>query len=854
MPLTFLVASIASAWQALPARPALPRGTDRPSPRTRQIAPALAFPDRGLDDSAAYQGYQTRLFRDAANNTVQVYLDARDGRVVHVLADAENESVAFTVRDSAGAPAAVRWAGPGATVSHTATAGRAGTRSLTYQLATDSPRVQVGLFVLHSMRVEREFQDTRQHEAPFGATAAHVAEFDSLVAALSALPVVEQRRHLALLGATDLETVRARLVPTLTLVAPDTPARDTDAARGTYIARVVQPSLDARDTLTLEVRADARVATIARDGDTFVLRTAARGPRDGRRQVGVPFSVTVTTTGRTLTPLARTEIFTPDFLRFVARARAAAARPGASDSARVQARVLERQVRGVELLASREKFMAGLPTYATYFGRDQLMTALMMRPIWRAAALEVVIGSVLRALSPQGAVSHEESVGEQSVREASIEYARLVASGLAAAHGGDSLAGNRLLARARDVLASSRRTRENYVMVDTDFQLPILVARWIADPLVPAAQKRAFLLAAADEPGSDTRLTRLLRELARVARRTAPYASEPTVNHLVDFPSRAPGQYTGLSWRDSRVGYANGKYAYDVNAVWVPHALEAIGQILRALPGLGIERASLLARTPELAADTPLGRYARDTAALGRAAEVWRGAEQHFVVRLGPAAVHAAVTARLDALPAAERAYWTSLLARDRAERDSLTFVAVSLDETGRPIEIANTDPATRLFLGDTEAATSTGDSASAVRVRRDVGLFVRDYPVGLYIDRVGPVVANDAYAPPPVWAAFARDPYHGPRVVWGREANLFVLGAANRIVAQPAGPLAGDLRAAIARVLGAVAASGFRSELWSYEFRGGRPVAVRYGTAGDVQLWSTSDLAVQYALARMPR
>jgi hypothetical protein len=48
------------------------------------------------------------------------------------------------------------------------------------------------------------------------------------------------------------------------------------------------------------------------------------------------------------------------------------------------------------------------------------------------------------------------------------------------------------------------------------------------------------------------------------------------------------------------------------------------------------------------------------------------------------------------------------------------------------------------------------------------------------------------------------------------------------------------------------VAASGFRSELWSYELRGDRVVPVRYGTGSDVQLWSVSDLAVQFALDRL--
>ena len=36
----------------------------------RQVAPVLAFPDPTLDDTVAYQGYQTRFFKDFAGNTV----------------------------------------------------------------------------------------------------------------------------------------------------------------------------------------------------------------------------------------------------------------------------------------------------------------------------------------------------------------------------------------------------------------------------------------------------------------------------------------------------------------------------------------------------------------------------------------------------------------------------------------------------------------------------------------------------------------------------------------------------------------------------------------------------------------
>jgi len=45
-----------------------------------RVQPILGFPEQGLDDPAAYQGYQTRFFRDTKGNVVQVYLDARSGR------------------------------------------------------------------------------------------------------------------------------------------------------------------------------------------------------------------------------------------------------------------------------------------------------------------------------------------------------------------------------------------------------------------------------------------------------------------------------------------------------------------------------------------------------------------------------------------------------------------------------------------------------------------------------------------------------------------------------------------------------------------------------------------------------
>jgi hypothetical protein len=297
----------------------------------------------------------------------------------------------------------------------------------------------------------------------------------------------------------------------------------------------------------------------------------------------------------------------------------------------------------------------------------------------------------------------------------------------------------------------------------------------------------------------------------------------------------------------------------DVNAIWAPHALESVGRILESLRRIGLSPDSLARTLPELGADTPLGRYARDAQALRRAVDVWQqSASRHFLVRLSPAAVRERTSARLAAMTADERRLWSDVLTRTRADADSFTFLALSLDANGGPIAVANTDVATRLFLGDSEGAPGVPNAQARADVLRDVRLFARAYPVGLLIDGVGPVVANDAYASPSIWRDFERDRYHGPRVVWGRENNLFLLGALRRVADAGRAPDLADyvreLRGAIDRVLSAVDAAGFRSELWSYEVVNGRAMPVRYGTSGDVQLWSTTDLVVQYMRAQLTR
>jgi hypothetical protein len=394
---------------------------------------------------------------------------------------------------------------------------------------------------------------------------------------------------------------------------------------------------------------------------------------------------------------------------------------------------------------------------------------------------------------------------------------------------------------ARDVLASLQKTRENYHMIDDEFQLPVLVAGYLTDPSVTREQKLAFLSDSSD--GRGPRLRLLLRELALVSEWTAPYVREPRATNLVSFPRRDATHWRSASWRDSDAGYAGGRFAMDVNAIWVPHALQSIALILSSFDSLGFAGAALDRFMPRLDG-TSLGEYRRSPRSLQRALQVWRGARRHFEVTLAPEVVRARVNAKLASLPPAERRYWQKIVRQNGGVTDSLFFLALSLDAAGKPIQVVNTDPATGLFL---DGLFPDSAHAAPEQVRRDLSTFALPYPVGLLVDSLGPLAANDAYASPRIWRRFREDLYHSPLVVWGREVNLISLG-----LSRARGKVPADW---LTRILAAVEASGLgHNELWSYRIEGDRLLPMRYGTSSDVQLWNTTDLAVEFELARLRR
>ncbi len=811
--------------------------------QARTVQPVLGFPEQGIDDPAAYQGYQTRFFRDAKGNVVQVYLDAKSGRVVNLLADAVNESVGFTVRDGAGKPLPLEWGSAGAIISEAGPR-----RTVEYQLVAKAPQILIGWILLGSMRVERDLAYSGRHLEPFDWPVFRLPEQEQLISNIERLDPIERQRHLGMLNASYPSDLMARLEPDLLTIA----GRDRRAVMA------YQPSLDNKTSLQLDLRVEPQ------DGSLIVILPTVSIRAVGNRPI--KFTVRVTTDAPSLTPLTREQIFNAPFLKFLADARTRANRapqpgrvapaPGSVTSPVSYYRQLERDVRGTELLSSKEKLMAGLPNYATYFGRDMMMTSLMMQPVWSDAMAEFVIASALRKLGPQGDVSHEEALGGQAIRENSSEYNAHMSEYFRLLKAGNRRAADTAMAAARALLVDVQKVRENYHMRDDEFQLPIVVERYLDNPAVTSARKKAFLLDSSD--GRGPRLGLLMKELSLVASLMAPYAKDPVVQNLIASPRLDSTHWRSISWRDSNAGYANGRFAMDINAIWAPRALDALVNVLARITTIGLSDAQVAAlklRAP----GSPFLELWRDSASLNRTFENWRGAGRHFVVSLTPEEIRAKVGARLQALPNEERAYWQGVLAGTGADRQPLQFVAISLDSAGKPIPVVSTDPATWLLLRNAGDTTS----AALAAVRRDVRAIMRPYPVGLFVDRLGPVVANDAYATPGVWEAFRRDTYHSPRVVWGREVNLLLLGLANqyfgatdpadRPIAPELTPFVIEMRDALRRANGAIEASGLKhNELWSYEIVGGKLQPIRYGASTDVQLWNVTDLAVQFVLSRI--
>ncbi|HEX5341081.1 MAG TPA: hypothetical protein VFX55_01195 [Duganella sp.] len=233
-------------------------------------------------------------------------------------------------------------------------------------------------------------------------------------------------------------------------------------------------------------------------------------------------------------------------------------------------------------LSYRDKLLAGSWRFNTYFGRDTLMSLILLMPALMPQAIEAGLAAVLERLDPHGAVAHEEDIGEMAL---------LHGSGGAPVY--------------------------DYKMVDDDFMLAPAAMAYLLEHAGGAQQAAQWLA----RPGADGQPygAALCRNFQLVQRLAGDFARRPGVETLIHL---RPGQVTG-DWRDSADGLGGGVVSYNVNAILVPAALRAIA----ALHASGL-----------------LAPYLADDAAAAGLAQVWeQQAPACFAVRRDAAAAQAAV-------------------------------------------------------------------------------------------------------------------------------------------------------------------------------------------------------------------
>jgi len=451
----------------------------------------------------------------------------------------------------------------------------------------------------------------------------------------------------------------------------------------------------------------------------------------------------------------------------------------------------------LNFLSYKEKFLAGSWRFDTYFGRDTLMSMRLLMPALQPQAVDGGLRSVLARLSSGGEVAHEEGIGEFAV-----------------------------LDHLKAGQPASDAPSFDYGMIDSSYMLAPVAAAWLLDDPRGRADAAAFLASPSGRAGDaqETSGAALVRNLRLVLQQTRPFAETPTAQHLLEIK---PGRTTG-QWRDSSTGLGNGRYPYDVNAVFAPAALSAISQMYAA---------GLL--DPYL---TPADRAAFADA--GRLAQVWRASAPHFFEVKVPAA-----EARGDVAAYAKAEGVPQAAALKSVPGEPLRFHALALNADGSPVRVVNSDEGFELLFGTPDPATLSWETAAQMR----------PFPAGL-MTPIGLLVADPVFADAQEKALFPRSAYHG-EVVWSWHQALLAAGLQRQLQRTdlPASVRA-ELEAAQKTLWTAITRGKAiaNSELWSWTYADGGYKIVPFGASkadwdesNAAQLWSTVFLALKPPAAR---
>ncbi|KAH6690381.1 glycogen debranching enzyme [Plectosphaerella plurivora] len=464
------------------------------------------------------------------------------------------------------------------------------------------------------------------------------------------------------------------------------------------------------------------------------------------------------------------------------------------------------QAKSVSFLSYTDKLLAGGWRFLTYFGRDSMISMLLMQTILstgKGGAFEAGISAVLERINrDDGTVAHEEGIGDFAT------WTNL----------------------QRNVHSSD--PSYDYHMIDTDYFLPVLLVDYFFKTEDGKARADEFMATKATINPKNHGLTYHALALAnaeKIMKATAAFAApggqiKENLIHLNN------GQGTG-EWRDSGSGLGGGRIPYNVNAAIVPAGLRAIA---------ALSQAGFFPEHPSWAEEAKL------------AAQIWEDETlRFFEVKIEKDDAHGL----LDDYVKSNGFDFPS----QASHIDStVSFYGLALDGSRgiKLVRVMNTDDSFRHFLLNT-----TNQEQLSAFLSQTADNILRPFPAGLSTD-VGLLVANPAYGGDRFYSdTFPNTAYHGT-VVWSWQLAMMAAGLGRqlgRCESEAVPDFCGDAKlhsritAAYNRLWDIIEENQkiLSSEVWSWRYENGRFNALALGELSStesnvVQYWSLTFLAVR--------
>ncbi len=441
----------------------------------------------------------------------------------------------------------------------------------------------------------------------------------------------------------------------------------------------------------------------------------------------------------------------------------------------------DKSIKTLTFLSYKEKFLAGSWRFNTYFGRDTLLSIKLMMSSLSPNAIENGLQSVLSRLNDKGAVAHEEAIGEYAIIEN--------------------------LKNAPQINATPYF---DYSMIDGNYLLPIIIRDYLLSATTKKENAISFL-ENKNEKG-ETNGASLVSNLLYIINQSQKFANEPKYQNLIALEN---GKNAG-QWRDSDFGLGGGIYPYDVNAIFVPNALNAIDELYKN---------GLLAPYLNQANEKEFEK-------IKFTEKVWReNAPKLFEVKLD------IKTANNFAKKYAKE---LSIKTNEKY-KENVAFHAISLDKNANPIKVINSDESFELLF----------NKPNDLAIQTAIAPLLYRFPLGTITD-AGMVVANPVFADENTKKGFGKNQYHGT-VIWSWQQTLMAQGIAKQLARKDISAKTRKQLLKAQNNLTKIINNTNKlknSELWTWDFKNNKFTIAHFGqNTADVdetnaaQLWSSAGI-----------